>query len=196
MPLQVYKAPSSGEGRLRAFRTDADLFRTPDGEVVLVTEPYRFPVFHHFRTLDGPQLPGSVEVWEGPEGDPEGEARAEWERRREMVLRMRPMSRAEDGEDWRRAIAAMNHYQVNEMYAARRVTDPVPSFAELDARAKAAPATPREDPPVTREEAEARAACEEAERQEREWRREVLRSLNRPKAFLGMTLPFGRKRER
>lgn len=188
--------PSSGEGRLRAFRTDADLFRTPDGEVVLVTEPYRFPVFHHLADLDGPQLPGSVEVWEGPEGDPEGEAREEWDRRREMVLNMRPMSRAEDGEDWGRAIRAMNSYQLNEMYAARRITDPVPSFAELDARAKAAPAAPREDPPVTREEAQAEAAREESEREEREWRRDVLRELNRSKAFLGMTLSFGRKCER
>ena len=192
MSLQVYKAPEPREGRLRAFRTDADLFRTPEGEVVLVTEPYRFPVFHHFGSLDGPQLPGSVEVWEGPEGDPDGETRAEWERRREMVLRMRPMSRAEDGEDWGRAIRAMNSYQLNEMYAARRITDPVPSFAELDARAKAAPAAPREDPPVTRGEAQTEAAREGSER---EWRRDVLRALNRPRAFFGMTLTFGRKCE-
>ena len=196
MRYQGREAPASGEGRLRAFRTDADLFRMPDGEVVLVTEPYRFPVFHHFGSLDGPQLPGSVEVWEGPEGDPEGEARAEWDRRREMVLRMRPMSRAEDGEDWSRAIRAMNSYQLNEMYAARRITDPIPSFEELDARAKAAPREDPLEPPVTREEAQAEAAREESECEEREWRRDVLRALNKPRAFLGMTLSFGRKHER
>lgn len=42
-------------------------------------------------------------------------------------------------------------------------------------------------------ELEAEAAREEFER---EWRRDVLRELNRPKAFLGMTPSFGRKHER
>lgn len=200
MRHQGHEAPPSGEGRLRAFKTDADLFRTPDGEVVLVTEPYRFPVFHHLADLDGAQLPGSVEVWEGPEGDHEGEARAEWDRRREIVLRMRPMSRAEDGEDWGRAVRAMNAYQINAMYAARRITDPIPSFAELDARhrdeMRRRGDAPGEDLPehrMARGELEAEAAREEADREEREWRRGVLKALRAPRLFLGLQLGRGRR---
>lgn len=174
------------EGRNVCFGVDADFFVDEDGEAVMVTQPYAWPVFY-LLPRGGNGEPGAVRVWEAPEGDPEGEAWEAWEARRAAVLRMRPMTREEDGADYERAIRDEIHYELCVRNAAREAVRPSPTFAELDAEAKANPAPPLESD----EERWAREDAEAREREERDFRRDLIRAIRAPRAFLGVTFRLG-----
>lgn len=190
------------KGNNRCFGTDADFFMAPDGRTAMVTEPYAWPVFYWLPRGAGGD-PGAVEVWEAPEGDPGGDAFEAWEERRRAVLRMRKMTPDDDGAEWDRVVRDEIHYELEVRAQARDATEPTPSFAELDARHRERMAeegrgrAPAKDLPEHRmsdAELEAEARREESEREEREWRRDVLKALRGPRAFLGITMPFGRDR--